>query len=74
MLLLTGPRRFRTFPGWLYFPVKEKSQRKSHLVEKVATTCDFSSSPVYWAEHHRRLVSAWTLNNRLRQFRDLTQA
>lgn len=34
------------------------------MVEKVAVTCDFSSSP----EHHRRLVSAWTLNNGLRQF------
>lgn len=34
------------------------------MVEKVAVTCDFLSSP----EHHRRLVSAWTLNNGLRQF------
>lgn len=59
-----GPRQFRTFPGQLYFPVKEKSQGKSHLVEKVAVACDFLSSP----EHHRRLVSAWTLNNGLRQF------
>lgn len=47
MLLLTGPRQFRTFPGRLYFPVKEKSQRKSHLVEKVAAACDFLISPDY---------------------------